>query len=135
MLRKTLITLTAVAALGAGSTAMAAMRGGMGAMHSSGMGAMHSSGMGAMHSSGMGAMHSGWRGPGMAPMHSGWRGPVGTFKGQPIARHAFFHNRFHRFHHRNAFFFAAGFAGPAYDSCWVWTYAGWRYVCGYPYGY
>jgi len=126
MLRKTLITLTAVAALGASSTAMA--KGGghsnMGAMHGS-MGS-HSS-MGAMHSnwgshSSMGAMHSNWgsHSKAMAPMHSNWH-----------AKHAFFHNKFHRFHHRNVFFVGAGFAG--YDSCWVWTYWGWRYVCGYPY--
>jgi len=100
MLRKTLITLTAVAALGASSTAMA---------------------KGGSHSS-MGAMHSNWgsHSKAMAPMHSNWH-----------AKHAFFHNKFHRFHHRHVFFVGAGFAG--YDSCWVWTYWGWRYVCGYPY--
>jgi hypothetical protein len=45
-----------------------------------------------------------------------------------------FHHRFHHHHHfRNAFFFGVGFAGPYYDSCWVWTAWGWQYVCGYPY--
>jgi hypothetical protein len=114
MLRKTLIALTAVAALSMGSSAAVAHGGG----------------------------HGGWGGRGMAPMHGSWGGrsmamaPMrGNWSGHPFTRSAVFHNRFHRFHHRNAFFFAAGFAGPGYDSCWVWTSWGWRYVCGYPYGY
>jgi hypothetical protein len=41
----------------------------------------------------------------------------------------------HHHHHRFPFFVGAGFAGLdyGYDSCWVWTYWGWQYVCGYPY--
>jgi hypothetical protein len=107
MLRKTLIALTTIAALGVGSTAMA----------------MHGGGHG-----GMGAMHGGWGGRGMAPMHTGWGGH--HFVGRPFARNAFFHHRFHRFHRRNVFFVGAGFAG---GSCWIWTHWGWRNVCGYPY--
>ena len=131
MLRKTLIALIAVAALGVGSTAMA--RGGGGSF-----GGGHAGGGWGGH--GMAAMHGGWGGRGMAPMRGGWGGHVGAFSGRhfvgrPFARNAFFHNRFHRFHRRNAFFFAAGFAGPwyGYDSCWVWTYRGWQYACSYPY--
>jgi hypothetical protein len=111
MLRKILIALTAVAALGVGSIAAAA--------HGHGSGGR---GMAPMQGS------LGGRSMAMAPMRGNWGA-------RPFTRRAVLHNRFHRFHHRNAFFFAAGFAGPAYDSCWVWTYAGWRYVCGYPYGY
>jgi hypothetical protein len=52
----------------------------------------------------------------------------------------FRHDRFHRFHNRNAFFFGVGFAGPYYDSCWrlVPTYwGGWQrvWVCDYDYPY
>ena len=122
MLRKTLIALTAVAALGMGSTAMA--RGGGG----------HGGGFGGGHGGG------GWGGGrGMAPMHGSLGGrsmamvPMrGDWGRRSFARNAFVHNRFHRFHRRNAVFFAAAFAGP-YDSCLVWTYWGWRNVCGYPY--
>ena len=117
MLRKTLIASTAVAALGVGSTAMAAMHGGLGGRS-----------MTPMHA----PMHAPMYGRSMAPMQGAWVGR------HPFTRSAVFHhNRFHRFHRRNAFFFGAGFAGPwyGYDSCWVWTYWGWRYVCGYPYGY
>jgi hypothetical protein len=77
----------------------------------------------------MAPMHGNWggRSMAMAPMHGDWGR-------RPFARSAVFHNRFHRFHHRNAFFFGAAFAGP-YDSCWVWTYRGWRNVCGPYWGY
>lgn len=119
MLRKTLIALTAVAALGVGSIAAAAHGHGSGGR---GMAPMHGSSMAPMQGS------LGGRSMAMVPMRGNWGA-------RPFTRSTVFHNRFHRFHHRNAFFFAAGFAGPAYDSCWVWTYAGWRYVCGYPYGY
>ena len=135
MLRKTLIALIAVAALGVGSAAMARGGGGGGGGHGGGFGGGHAGGGWGGH--GMAAMHGGWSGRGMAPMRGGWGGRAGAFSGRhfvgrPFARHAFFHNRLHR---RNAFFFGAGFAGPwyGYDSCWVWTYSGWQYVCGYPY--
>jgi hypothetical protein len=134
MLRKTLIALTAVAALGMGSTAMA--RGGGG--HGGGFGGGHGGGgWGGGH--GMAAMHGGWGGGrGMASMHGlGGRSMAmvpmrGDWGRRSFARNAFVHNRFHRFHRRNAFFFGAAFAGP-YDSCLVWTYWGWGNVCGYPY--
>ncbi len=64
-----------------------------------------------------------------------------NFRTTNFTRSAFFPHRFHRFHHRNAFFFGVGFAGPWYgDSCWrlVPTYwGGWRrvWVCGYDYDY
>jgi hypothetical protein len=134
MLRKTLIALTAVAALGMGSTAMA--RGGGG--HGGGFGGGHGGGgWGGGH--GMAAMHGAWGGGrGMASMHGlGGRSmamvPMRGDRGRrSFARNAFVHNRFHRFHRRNAFFFGADFVGP-YDSCLVWTYWGWRNACGYPY--
>jgi hypothetical protein len=133
MLRKTLIALTAVAALGVGSAAMAAHGGGHGGGGFGGGG--HGGG-----GWGVGGHFGG--GPGMGAMHGSWGGRVGTFSGRPFARSAFFHNRFHRFdhrnvflfhrfHRRNAFFFGAGFAA---DNCWVWDPRwGWQYVCGYPY--
>jgi hypothetical protein len=135
MLRKTLIALTAVAALGMGSTAMA--RGGGG--HGGGFGGGHGGG-GWSGGHGMAAMHGGWGGGrGMGPMHGSLGGrsmamvPMrGDWGRRSFARNAFVHNRFHRFHRRNAVFFGAAFAGP-YDSCLVWTYWGWRNVCGYPY--
>ena len=104
MLRKTLVVLMTVAALGVGSAAMA--RGGGG-------GGGHSGGFGGGHVGG------GWGGRGMAPMRGGWGGRVGAFSGRhfvgrPFARNAFVHNKFHRFHRQNAFFFGAGFAGPWY---------------------
>jgi hypothetical protein len=152
MLRKTLITLTAAALLGAGSTAMAARGGG----HGGGFGG-HGGGFGG-HGGGFAAVHGGGHmghmgGPMMGGRVGGWGGRVGTFGGRPFARSAFVHNRFNhfnRFHHfsrfnhfnrfnrfgRNAFI-GVGFAGPwfdyGYDSCWVWTPWGWRYTCGYPY--
>jgi hypothetical protein len=134
MLRKTLIALTAVVALGMGSTAMARGGGGHGGGFGGGYGG---GGWGGGH--GMAAMHGGWGGGrGMASMHGlGGRSMAmvpmrGDWGRRSFARNAFVHNRFHRFHRRNAFFFGAAFAGP-YDSCLVWTYWGWRNVCGYPY--
>jgi hypothetical protein len=148
MVRKALIALIAVAALGVSSSAMAA-RGGV-------------------HGPGAMGVHSMPAGRGVAPVSSAWGGHrvgtwgghrvgtwgghrvgtwgghrvgtwgghrVGTWGGRPFARSAFFH---HRFHHRfGGAFFGVGFAGPwfdyGYDSCWVWTPWGLRYVCGYPY--
>jgi hypothetical protein len=140
MLRKTLMTLIAFAALGIGSTATA--------MHGSGGG-------GGGHGWGGGGGH-GWGGggAGFTAMHGPMMhaGPMVTapMTGSHIqgwssfgrSKTAWgFHDRFHhRFHHRN--FFAFGFGGPVYDyaytSCWtqVPTRYGWRwvYVCG-DYGY
>jgi hypothetical protein len=138
MLRKTLITLTAIAALSVGSTAMA--------MHGGGGG-------GGGHGWGGGrANFSAMRGPMMhagpmvtAPMTAGriqgWSGRTFSRTDTAWGVHDHFQNRFHhRFHHRN--FFAFGFGGPTYDyaynSCWtqVPSRYGWRwvYVCG-DYGY
>jgi len=149
MLRKTLITLTAIAALCVGSTAMAMHGGGGGGGWGGGN---HSAGI---RGPSIGAMHGSGGGPMM--MHGGpmvtaptVRGPVQGWSGRTLSRNTawgvhnhfdHFHDHFHhRFHHRN--FFAFGFAGPIYDyaynSCWTRlpTYHGWRwvYVCGdYPY--
>jgi hypothetical protein len=157
MLRKTFITLTAVAALGVASAAMAAMGGGGrggGSMGGGGGGMMGGSGMGrggSFGGAGIAAMPRGGAGPMM--MRGGNVGPM--TRGAPITtapmaggrvqswggRTAWgFHNRFHdhfhdhfhhRFHHRN--FFAFGFGGPIYDyayTCWtqVPTRYGWRWV-------
>jgi hypothetical protein len=156
MLRKTLMTLTAIAVLGAGSTAMA-MHGGGGGGHGGGsMGG----GMGVGGGVGRGGSFGG---AGIATMSRGSAGPmmmrggnIGAMTHSPMTapmaggrvqgwggRTAWghFHDHFHhRFHHRN--FFAFGFGGPIYDyaytSCWtqVPTRYGWRwvYVCG-DYGY
>ena len=138
MLRKTLVALTAAAALGVSSAAIAAGHGGHGEHGSPG----HSVSMPGNIGSGPG------RGPGtmsnvnapqnfntprnMGPTGKNWTG--NTWAGGP--RH---HHRFH-----NRAFFGVGFAGPfydyGYDSCWrlVPTYwGGWRrvWVCDYPYPY
>jgi hypothetical protein len=158
MLRKTLATLTAIAALGLGSTAMA-MHGGGGGHGGGGWGggghggggwgggvgagaAMHGTGVAPMmmHASPMTtAPTTGGRMPSMTAMSAapgraqGWNGRNNFAWGS----HNHFHDRFHHFHNRN--FFAFGFGGPiydyaAYDSCWaqVPTYYGWQwvYVCG-----
>jgi hypothetical protein len=137
MLRKTLVTLTAVAALGVGSTAMARMGGGGGGgwggnAHvgnwggGGGWGGNAHVGGSAMHGIVMGhPMHGAPMTTAMAlnPNHFAWG-------------HDHFHNHFHhRFHNR---FFAFGFGGPyLYDyayNCWsrVPTRYGWQwiYVCG-----
>ena len=157
MLRKVLITLMAVAALGVGSTAMA--RGGGGHGGSFGGGGGHGGGFGgggghgggfagssASHGGGFGggAMRGGGightvHGGGMvrAPMVSG---RVQGFSGRTFNRNNFAFNRgfrdhrHHRFHNRNVFAF--GFAGPFvadygyYDNCWrpVRTYYGLRWA-------
>jgi hypothetical protein len=117
MLRKTLIALTAVAALGMGSTAMAAR----------GMGG-HPGSWGGHHA--MAPVHGAWGG--RAPVHGAWGGRVHNFSRNNFAFNRGFH---HRFRNRNAFFFGVGFAGPYYDSCWVWTPWGLQWACGYGYGY
>ena len=162
MLRKTLITLMAVAALGAGSTAMAMHGGGGGGGHGGGGGG------GGYGGGGHGGGYSGGGGgPGLAATRGGTTGPMmmhGTggmgpmmqgskmvtapmTSGQGWSRNAWgmnnhVHDHFHhRFHNRK--FFAFGFGGPIYDyaysSCWSWvpTRYGWQrvYVCGDYYGY
>jgi hypothetical protein len=126
MLRKTLVTLTMVAVLGAGSVAMARGMGG-GGWGGGGWGGstgMHGIGGATMHGVGMGHPMAAVRGMGFNPNHFAWG-------------HEHFHDRFHhRFRNR---FFAFGFGGPylydyAYNSCWtqIPTRYGshWVYVCG-----
>ena len=142
MLRKTLITITAIATLGVGSTAIAMHGGGGGGGGGGGHGGGgwggggHGSGWGggsaAMHGSGMGRPMT------AAPMVGG---RVQGWGGRTVSRsnlawghdHDHFH---HKFHNR---FFAFGVAGPylydyGYNSCWtrIPTYYGWKwvYVCG-----
>jgi hypothetical protein len=161
MLRKTVFTLTAVAALAVGSTAMAMHGGGgSGGGHGGGWGGGgHGGGFG-----GGGGWHGGVGGAGLAAVHGGGMGPM--MRGGPVTApmvggrvqgwnrntfgrgnlawgHDHFrdHDHFHhRFHNR---FFAFG-GGPylydyGYDSCWtqVPTYYGWQWVnvCGDYYGY
>jgi hypothetical protein len=164
MLRKTLVTLVSVAALGAGSTAMAAHLGGGGRANIGG-GGVGGGGMGGMSMAhgpvggpGPGAMNAPLgAGPGRmttfnraGPMTNGpafnnrapINGPMGRTGGN-WANNNWHHDHFHhRIHNRN--FFAFGFGGPiynyaSYDSCWaqVPTYYGWQwvYVCGDYYGY
>jgi hypothetical protein len=125
MLRKTLVTLTMVAVLGAGSVAMArGMGGGWGGGGWSGSAGMHGIGGPTMHGVGMGHPMAAVRSMGFNPNHFAWG-------------HEHFHDRFHhRFRNR---FFAFGFGGPylydyAYNSCWtqIPTRYGWHwvYVCG-----
>jgi hypothetical protein len=132
MLRKTVITLAAMAALGVGSTAMAMHGGGGG-----GGGWGGGPGLGAAHPGGIGltTMHGPMT---TAPMMSG---RVQGWGGHTAWGHDHDHFR-GRFRNRN--FFAFGFGGPYYDyaygSCWSYvpTPRGWQYVyvCGnYPYGY
>jgi hypothetical protein len=157
MLRKTLVALTAIAALGLGSAAMAAHGGGGGGGHGGGggggggfAGAAHGFGAG-----GGGFAGGGWHGGSAGPMmmRGGSVGPVTRggpmttapmaggrtqgWNGRSFSRNNFAFDRNHdRFHHRfrNNRFFAFGFGGPiydyAYDSCWaqVPTYYGWQWV-------
>ncbi len=146
MLRKTLVALSAVAALGVSSTAMAAQGHGHSSGGGGGMAGAHvSSGGGGGGGVGMGAVRS------SGPMVQG-AGPVGRTVTTNRTNFSTGPNRFspnttfttgsirhhHRFHHRNAFFFGVGFAGAyGYDSCWRWvpTNWGWQrvWVCDYPY--
>jgi hypothetical protein len=148
MLRKTLITLTAIAALGVGSTAMAMHGGGGGGGGGSGG---HGGGFGggggfagAGHGFGGGGFAGGgWHGGSAGPMMmrggsvgpvtrggpmttgpigrpvQGWNGPRNNLAWGMRDHHDHFHDRFHhRFHNR---FFAFGFGSPIYDyayTCW-----------------
>ena len=149
-MRKTLIAVAAVAALGVNSTAMARHGGGGGggAVHSMGGGGwggggggvrsmgVHSMGVHSMGGRGFGATMGGPRTMG----HIGRTGAVGTWSGSNWTGHHH-HHHFNRFG-RNAAFIGVGFGlGTGfgyYDSCWrlVPTYwGGWTrvWVCGYPY--
>jgi hypothetical protein len=140
MLRRTLIALAAVVALGASSTAMAKGAG-------SGVGAHVSSGGAGLRSGGGSSIQSfSATGTGLhrfsGPMHMhtriGTLGPRTAWSG-PWHHGGPWHHRHHR-HDRD--FFAFGLAGPVfydygyYGSCWRWapTYWGWRRVwaCDYP---
>jgi hypothetical protein len=142
MLRKTLVTLTAVAALGVGSAAMARGGGGWGgSAHVGGWGgggwggSAHVGGWGgvAMHGVTMGhTMH----GVPMMPMTRARVQSMGVIPNHFAWNRDHFHDHFHhRFHNR---FFAFGFGGPyLYDyayNCWtrVPTRYGWQwiYACG-----
>ncbi len=145
MLRKTLIALSAAAALGVSSSAMAGHGHGAsgvsmpsGARGPSGPGPVGTTGPGHVQTMGPGRVQT--MGPNrvqtMGPNRLQAMGPSGNWQTGTWSRH-------HHHHHRNAFFFGVGFAGPYYDygyydSCWrlVPTYGGWQrvWVCGdYPY--
>ena len=138
MLRKTLIALSAAAALGLSSGAMAAGHGGHGASSGS-SGAMQGHSGGGMQGPGNFSKGSAQSfGGTMGPSQVRPTGPSGQAWNGAQWGH-------HRHHHRHdRFFFGVGFAGPyyddyGYDSCWriVPTYGGWQrvWVCGdYPYG-
>jgi hypothetical protein len=140
MLRKTLMTLTAVAALGVGSAAIAA-----GGGHGGGGGGGHGGGGGWSGGAraGVAAMPGGGAGPMM--MHGGNMGSIrgGPMTAAPMSgrvqgwgeRTAWgrdhFHDHFHhRFHNRNFFVFGFGGYDYAYNSCWSWvpTRYGWQWV-------
>ena len=156
MLRKTLVALVSVAALGLGSAAMAAHGGGGGGGHGGGGGGGPGFGGGSfggvgragvaampggsagpmmMHGGNMGQIRGGPTAAPIAGRVQGWNGPRNNFAGMHN------HHDHHRFHNRN--FLALGFGGPIYDyaygSCWaqVPTRYGWHwvYVCGDYYGY
>ena len=142
MLRKTLIALSAAAALGVSSGAMAASHGGHGASGAGASGMSVPSGSGS--GPGPGKSSSSPSAPGpvttMGPSQVQPKGPSGQTMGP--SGNTWTGGRHHHRHDR--FFFGVGFAGPyydyGYDSCWriVPTYyGGWRrvWVCGdYPYG-
>ncbi len=148
MLRKTLIALSAAAALGVSSGAMAASHGGHGASSGSSMSVAPSSPGGSGSGPGPGTFSKG-----SAQSFGGTTGPSqlqpkGPSQVRPTGPSGQAWNGgqwgHHRHHHRHdRFFFGVGFAGPyydyGYDSCWriVPTYGGWQrvWVCGdYPYG-
>ena len=149
MLRKTLITLMAVTALGVGSTAMAMHGGGGGGGHGGGggggggggyaggghgggyVGGGHGGGYVGSGGAGVAAARAGAMGPmmmhgtgGTGPMMHGSKMVTAPMTGsQGWSRNAWGkhdHHFHHRFHKR---FFAFGFGGPIYDyaysSCWT----------------
>jgi hypothetical protein len=145
MLRKSLISIAAVAALGVGGSSFAMAKSfGMSAGHS-----MPSVGRSMGPTSFSHPMPSSFSHPMPSTMV---KGPMAsTMVNHPLTstgnwktgkNWANWDHRHHH-HHRNAFFFGVGFAGPyydyGYDSCWriVPTYwGGWQrvWVCGdYPY--
>lgn len=135
MLRKTLITMTAIAALGVGSPAMAAHGGG---------------GFGGGRAGGFGGSHlGGFAGPGIAAAHGGGSafahaaapmvsGRVHGWTGNTVGRSDFAGGRGRDHFHRR---FGHGFGGPYYDfggsyddsaygSCWTYDGVQWVYACG-----
>jgi hypothetical protein len=146
MLRKTLIALSAAAALGVTSGAMAAGHGGHG---SSGAMQGHSGGMQGRSAQSFGGTIGQSQVRPMSPSQMQTTGPrtsstLGPRTSSTLGPRTSSNNWGRHHHHRHdRFFFGAGFAGPyyddyGYDSCWriVPTYGGWQrvWVCGdYPY--
>jgi hypothetical protein len=145
-LRKALITITAVAAMCLGSTAMAAAHGGGGHAggFGGGFGGGHIGGFGGGHIGGFGGGFGGghiggFGGAGISAAHGGgaafaprtaapmFSGRVHDFDGNSFARNTFARGRSHDHfnHHR----FGYGFGGPYYD------YDGPYCDYGYGYGY
>jgi hypothetical protein len=133
MTRKTFVTLVSIAALGLGSTAVAAQGrgGGGGVLHGGGGGFGGFGRGGGFGGAGVAAVPRGGAGPMM--MQGGRGGPMAT---APMAGGRVMGWGGNRFHNRN--FFAFGFGAPiydyAYDPCWSWDGWQWAYVCG-DYGY
>jgi hypothetical protein len=141
MLRKTLITMTAIAAMCAGSPVLAMHGGGgggFGGAHVGGFGGGHVGGFSGGHPSGFGG--GGFAPHGAGPLSIGPRAaaPIGAAgahgrPGNNLGRNGFAlrqgRDHFHdRFHHRG--FYAYGFGGPYYDNaCWTYDGVRWVYVC------
>ena len=129
-MRKIIIVFAAAAALSAGAGMADARTGGMGG------GAGHAMVGGGGIGHGMVGGH--FARPMVGGSTRGFSGRAFTTSRAHFTRTAFFHDRFHRFHHRRHFF-DIGFAGPfvADTSCWrlIWTGWGWRrvWVCDWPY--
>src|SRR5205809_943110 len=114
MLRRTLIALTAIAALGVGSAAMGAGHGG--GRGGGGVGGGGASTGPTVSPSVQGFSKSGPPGTWAKGPAGTWaKGSAGTWAKGPHGKHVFDHR-----HHRK--FLAFGFAGPSfdygYDSCW-----------------
>jgi hypothetical protein len=147
MLRKSLIAVTAVAALDV-SSSVAMARSPMGASHGS-VGASHGS-VGVTHGSvAMSRPMMSPSGIGNRPMNLGVNRPIrsAAITGQTWTKGGqTWTNWHHRHHHRFAgvgfgvgFGLGLGFADWGYyDSCWRWVATPYGlqqvYVCGYPYG-
>ena len=154
MLRKSLIAVAAIAALGVSSSVAMARPGSMGVSHGS-MGVSHGS-MGVSHGS-MGMSHPMTSPSGISkgPMNLGVNRPIrsAAIAGQTWTKGGQtwtkggqnWTNWNHRHRHRHGFAgvgfglgLGLGFAGGYYDSCWRWVATPYGlqqvYVCGYPYG-
>jgi hypothetical protein len=148
MVRKTIIALMALAAVGFATPAGVFARGGGGG-HGGGGGGFHGGGGGfggGMHTGGVGGMRfsgapaggmrfAGVPGGGMSAGRSVFAPGGNRFVGRQAFTPQFHrsfafrhHHRFHRFH--SFAFIGAPFAYAAYDGCWrkVWTPYGWRWA-------